>query len=82
MHLQGKFCVERVQLAGRDEELQETSYYTVNWEINGKPRLARFLGMNSITDMYGPQDVSAAYSLFPQSFGPGMIRKCTGTFGP
>lgn len=66
LHLQGKFCVERVQLAGREEELQETAYYTCNWEVNGKSRVARFLGMNSITDMYGPQDVSAAYTLFPQ----------------
>ena len=67
LDLKGKFCVERVQLCGKPEETQETCYYTLRWNLpSGETRVVKFLGMDSITDLYGPKDVAKAYELFPQ----------------
>ena len=66
LNLKGKFCLERVQLCGKEEETQETCSYTLKWDIKSKTRLVKFLGMDSITDLYGPGDVNKAYAFFPQ----------------
>ena len=50
-----RFVQERVKLAGKPEETQDTCLYTFNWDINGNNRTIQALGMCEVTDTYGPR---------------------------
>ena len=74
VHARAKFVRERVKLAGKPEEIQDTCLYTIPWTINGKQRTLRALGMCEVTDTYGPEDIAKAYELFPQYSPPELDR--------
>ena len=69
-----KFVRERVKLAGRPEEIQETCLYTFSWKVAGKMTTIQALGMAEITDTYGPENVDSAYNIFPQYTKPQLDR--------
>ena len=64
--LKGTACVESVKVAGHEVEERETFSYNLNLSVNGESRVIRCMGIQSITENYGPENVEGAYKLFPQ----------------
>ena len=66
LRLKGSACLEYVKVAGHDVEERDTFSYNLPLEVDGKMRNVLCMGIQTITDVYGPENVDEAYKLFPQ----------------
>ena len=64
--LKGSACVEYVKVAGHDVEERDTFSYNLPLEVDGKMRNVLCMGIQTITENYGPENIEEAYKLFPQ----------------